>query len=219
MRSEERDMILQMVAENKISTAEACRTCSTRRRGRAGSRRDLPRLPRVTALEHREFRRLERDLWCRRKRDLERAARDHERAMRGSRPLTGRSLMIHVRDGDETRTHVHIPLGMAMTATKFIPKKARGYFEEYGIDLTDLLDTVSEDLGRVGEIVNIRDGCKSVQVAIVGNDYDQSRPASQPVRPEAPIPPTPPTAPTPPASGKCQPAAPSESVDASPPSV
>lgn len=199
MSKEERDIILEMVAENKISTAEAADLLDALTEseadergssapdwvGAGGSETDTGsrfvdghRRDRDSQRHEREVRRHERE--------LEREARRRERES-GRGRTSGRSLMIHVRDGDETRTHVHIPLGMALAAGKFIPKKARGYFDEYGIDLDDLLDTLQADLGRAGEIVNIRDGEKSIHISVVGSD---PAPVVPPVAPAAP--PTPP---------------------------
>src|SRR5579872_3004148 len=193
---EERDMILQMVAENQISTAEAAVLLDALKESEAeeqaqpdwASGSDQFRESR-RRLEH-EARRMEHDA-RRMERDVERAARQASRdAFRHlGRPGIGRSLLIHVRDGEETRTNVRIPLGMALAAGKFIPKKARGYLEEYGIDVADLIDSLANDLGRTGDIVNIREGDKVVQISIVGSD---SVMAPRPVEPvEAPTPPSP----------------------------
>lgn len=147
MSSEERDMILQMVAEGKVSTGEAADLLDALDSAREQDETEWSREARDEARQERDERRRERD------------------ARRG-RGIYDRGLLIDVRDGDETRTHVHIPLAMAAAAGKFIPKKAREYFEQYGIDLTELVESVSSDLARRGEIVNVVDGETRVQVSI-----------------------------------------------------
>jgi DUF4097 and DUF4098 domain-containing protein YvlB len=147
--SEERDMILQMVAEGKVSTHEAA---------------DL--LDALDTEEESANPEAADDVsnvdMFRRQRDESRRERDQRRG----RGLADRSLLIDVRDGEQTKTHVQIPLAMAAAAGKFIPKKAREYFEEYGIDLSDLIDSFSNDPVRRGEIVNVVDGETRVHIAI-----------------------------------------------------
>lgn len=194
MSNEERDMILGMVAENKITSAEAADLLDAladveREDG------ETNREERFSNTHHRdrEARRAERDV-RRRERDLEREIRHRDREHRRT-PRSGRTLMIHIRDGEDTRTHVNIPLGMALAAGKFIPQRARAYFDDYGIDLTDLLDSVANNLGQSGDIVNIREGDKSIRVAIEGIDQPTPSAPSQPTSPMAPAEPMPPEAP------------------------
>jgi hypothetical protein len=207
--SEERDIILQMVAENKISTGEAADlldalTESEAEESSSSGRPDwLGSADDFKAEMHDRVHQHHRDHEARRA-DAERRRQEHEQERRWRRhdrdarrvPASGRSLLIHVSDGEETRTHVHIPLGMALAAGKFIPKKARAYFEEYGIDLTDLIDSISNDLARVGEIINIRDGETRVQVVVTGGESSHNPP---PVSPTPPNPPMSPSAPSEPA--------------------
>lgn len=158
MGSEERDMILQMLAEGKVSTAEAADLLD------ALDTKDAGQSNVETSAEdpYYDTRHWERDA-----RRYERDSRRHERDMRRGHGLADRGLEIHVQDGDETRTHVHIPLGLAAAAGKFLPKKAQEYFEKYGIDLTDLIDSISNDLSRRGEIVNVQDGQTRVHIAVI----------------------------------------------------
>ena len=80
-------------------------------------------------------------------------------------PFSGRSLLIHVTDGDETKTRVNVPLGMALTAGKFIPRRAQEYFDRYGIDLSSILDGIAHgDQG--GELVNVSDGNTHVKIVV-----------------------------------------------------
>lgn len=154
MSSEERDMILQMLADGKVTPQEAA---------------DL-----LDALEP------ERDAgsspggdwnqWIADEAERARNRSSWEERIAGSRrpnpPLfSGRSLMIHVTDGDETKTHVNVPLGMALTAGKFIPKRAQEYFDRYGIDLSAILDGVAHG-DQNGELVNVRDGNTHVKIVV-----------------------------------------------------
>jgi hypothetical protein len=147
--SEERDMILQMVAEGKVSTAEAA---------------DL--LDALDTKEEPDDSGISEELIYRDLRQEQRDERRRQRDARRGRGLADRGLIIHVQDGEETRTHVQIPLAMAAAAGKFVPKKAREYFEQYEIDLTDIIDSVSNDLGRRGEIVNVQDGDTRILISI-----------------------------------------------------
>ena len=164
MSNEERDVILQMLAESKITAAEAATLLDALKESEAGEPAEAGASWQRSAGEHRRaFADMDRD-FKRMDREMRRRERDMEREHR--RPTnSGRSLFINVTDGDDTRTHVQIPLGMAVAAGKFMPRKARAYFEEYGIDLTELVDSVMNDISRAGEIVNIRDGNKRVQVS------------------------------------------------------
>ena len=162
MSSEERDMILQMVAEGKVTTAEAADLLDAldTKEDRAGEdgvgaeSRDVYRNDRDQRRQERDARRFERDL----------GRQDREQRRKG---FADRVLEIHVQDGGETRTHVNIPLGMAVAAGRFLPKKAQDYFDRYGIDLNDLLDSVSSDLSRRGDIVDVTDGDTHVHLAII----------------------------------------------------
>jgi hypothetical protein len=199
MSNEERDVILQMLADNKISTQEAASLLDALRESEeSGETESWPRWKSEDAeggqddRNERARRRLDRDM-RRQERDVYRASL--RRHSRGS--TSGRSLFINVTDGDETRTHVHIPLGMAMAASKFIPRKARAYFEEYGIDLSELIESVLGDVGHAGQIVNIRDGDKRVEVTVIGEDNEITSARTTPPSPV--VPPVPAVNPEPPA--------------------
>lgn len=152
----EREMILQMLAESKITTSEAADlldALETKDPNQASSEGASESSFRDARFRDRDTRRHERDL------------HRQERGSRGRR-LSERNLEIHVQDGEETRTHVNIPLGLATAAGKFMPKKAQEYFEKYGIDLAELIDSVSHDGGREGELINVVDGETRVHIAI-----------------------------------------------------
>jgi hypothetical protein len=80
-------------------------------------------------------------------------------------PFGGRSLLIHITDGEETHTRVNVPLGMALTAGKFIPKRAQEYFDRYGIDLSSILDSIAHG-NQNGELVNVSDGDTHVKIVV-----------------------------------------------------
>ncbi len=136
MSSEERDIILQMLAEGKVSPSEAG---------------DLLDALEIKGSAQPAF------------------STGLEQTKQGGRvdpSLAGRGLLIHVRDGEETRTKVHIPLGLALTAGKFIPKRAQEALQEYGLDLGQILETIAKGDQR-GEIVDVRDGETRVEIAVI----------------------------------------------------
>ncbi|GEM_PF-4582148 len=136
MSSEERDIVLQMLSEGKISPSEAGELLDA-----LDVKEAAPEEPRV--------------------------ARPEPAIKEGRSKADSRSLMIEVRDGGETRTHVQIPLGLAMAAGKFLPKKTQDYLEQFGIEMDELLENVTEDLARKGPIVDVRDGDTMVQIAVI----------------------------------------------------
>ena len=148
MNNEERSIILTMLSEGKISPSEAS---------------DL-----LDAIEvKKESEPQESGSWhaeARRERKHDAHARRTEIYPAGR--VRDRGLMIHVSDGDETRTKVHIPLGMALAAGKFLPQKAKEYFDKYGINLDEVLESAMSDMGRRGEIVDVRDGDTRVQIVV-----------------------------------------------------
>jgi hypothetical protein len=147
--SEERDMILQMVAEGKVSTAEAADLLDALDTKEEAADQEV-----ADEAGYMDVYRQQRD------------ERRRERDQRRGRGFAQRALLIDVRDGDKTKTHVQIPLAMAAAAGKFIPKKAREYFEQYDIDLTDLIDSITSDPVRHGDIVNVQDGDTRVLISI-----------------------------------------------------
>lgn len=142
MSTEERNIILQMLSEGKISSEEAA---------------DL-----LDALDVKD----------------EEEARKGTSAWNAQPPplgrrvdpdlpgMTKRGLLIEVADGKESAVHVHLPLGMALAAKKFMPKRALEYLEEYGIDLSQILEGVTSEAGPPREIVNVRDGETRVQIVL-----------------------------------------------------
>jgi hypothetical protein len=146
-------MILQMLAEGKVTPQEAADLLDAIEPGRDAGSGDIGEWNRC----HRE--------------DADRirgwsAWEDRGPGVRRSSPqFSGRSLLIQVKDGDETKTHVNVPLGMALTAGKFIPKRAQEYFDRYGIDLMSILDGIARG-DQNGELVNVRDGDTHVRIVV-----------------------------------------------------
>jgi hypothetical protein len=150
--SEERDMILQMLAEGKVTPQEAADLLDALEPGR------LAPTPHPG-----EWNRWQGD-------NAERFGsssswQDRGPAQRRSSSFAGRSLLIHVTDGDETKTNVNVPLGMALTAGKFIPRRAQEYFDRYGIDLASILEGIAHG-DQNGELVNVRDGNTQVKIVV-----------------------------------------------------
>ncbi|HZT95315.1 MAG TPA: hypothetical protein VFB34_00600 [Chloroflexota bacterium] len=136
MNSEERNIILQMLSEGKISPSEAGDLLDALETEEepafdAGSLPRPPSPPRP---------RLDPD-------------------------LMGRGLLLNVREGDENRTQLHIPLGLALAGGKFIPRKAQEAMEKYGLNLAEILDSIARGEQK-GEIVNVQDGDTRVHIAI-----------------------------------------------------
>jgi hypothetical protein len=178
MSSEEQQLILAMVADKTITIEEAAGLLDALdeqglQETIISNRVDgveMSRAQRLAAREEaREARRVIREQNLQ-NRELERMVRDHERNRR--RVGFSRSLRIRVRDGEDTRTDIRIPLGMALATTKFIPQKARLYFEDFGIELGQILASIASNGARCGDIVNIRDGEKSIYIGIEGDDDD-----------------------------------------------
>lgn len=153
MSSEERDMILQMLADGKVTPQEAADLLDA-----------LEPEPDAGAAPGGDRSHWQGD-------DLERlrSSRRWEDPGPGPRRPTpafaGRSLLIHITDGDETQTRVNVPLGMALAAGKFIPKRAQEYFDRYGIDLSTILDSIAHG-SQNGEIVNVSDGDTHVKIVV-----------------------------------------------------
>jgi len=70
-------------------------------------------------------------------------------------PAPARTLVIHITEDGEPRVNVRIPLGLARTATKFIPRQAHDYLERYEIDLNDLLAGIGNSVH--GPLIEIQD--------------------------------------------------------------
>src|SRR5690349_5830265 len=81
------------------------------------------------------------------------------------RRTQARSLVIHITEGDETKVDVRIPLGLARAASKFIPRKAKEYLEEYDMNVEQLLESLVSAEGT-DTLVEIQDGEDHVRIAV-----------------------------------------------------
>ena len=76
-----------------------------------------------------------------------------------------RILKINIRGGDGEKVNVNLPLSLAKVALKFIPQDAKQEIEEKGVDIEDILSSVSEELTE-GKLVDIQDGEESVVITV-----------------------------------------------------
>jgi phage tail tape-measure protein len=140
--SEERGRILRMVASGEISPAEAEDLLSALEPPRQSESRpfsssgNLSAPPPPTAPQAMMLRRTQ-----------------------------ARSLVIHISEGDETKVDVRIPLGLARAASKFIPRKAKEYLEEYDMNVEQLLESLVNAEGT-DTLVEIHDDENHVRIAV-----------------------------------------------------
>lgn len=75
-----------------------------------------------------------------------------------------RHLVIHVKDGGESKVNIRIPIGLTRAAGKFIPRQAQGFLNKYDINLQEFLDNA----GSVdsGTILEVKDGENRVLIAV-----------------------------------------------------
>jgi hypothetical protein len=81
------------------------------------------------------------------------------------RRTQGRSLVIHITEGDKTMVDVRIPLGLARAASKFIPRKAKEYLEDYDMNVEQLVESLVSADGS-DTLVEIQDGEDHVRIAV-----------------------------------------------------
>lgn len=79
--------------------------------------------------------------------------------------VAGRSLVILITEGGDSKVNVRIPLGLARTAARFIPRQAREYLDEYEIDLKELLADLGNGLPQ-GPLLEIQDENDVVRIAV-----------------------------------------------------
>jgi hypothetical protein len=75
-----------------------------------------------------------------------------------------RHLVIHVKEGGESKVNVRIPLSLTRAAGKFIPRQAQAYLGKYDINLQDFLDEVGQADG--GTLLEVKDGDSKVLIAV-----------------------------------------------------
>ena len=76
-----------------------------------------------------------------------------------------RSLVIQVKEGGDSKVNVRIPLSLARVAGKFIPRHAQQRLAAYNIDLEDLLSGLGDAEGD-GTLVEVKDGKDEVRIAV-----------------------------------------------------
>ncbi|HZS86323.1 MAG TPA: hypothetical protein VFE42_02395 [Chloroflexota bacterium] len=77
----------------------------------------------------------------------------------------GRSLIIQVTEGNEDKVNVRIPLGLARAASKFIPRRAKEYLEEYDMNIDQLVESLTGAEGS-NTLVEVQDGDDHVRIAV-----------------------------------------------------
>jgi hypothetical protein len=85
------------------------------------------------------------------------------------RPMSGiplaHRLVIQVQEGEESRVNIRIPLGLTKVATRFVPKAAREQLERYEINLSNLLEGIAQG-HPAGNLIDVHDGEDRIRIAI-----------------------------------------------------
>jgi hypothetical protein len=76
-----------------------------------------------------------------------------------------RSLVIQVKEGGDSKVNVRIPLSLARAAGRFIPRRAQQQLATYNIDLEEILSGLSDAKGD-GTLVEVKDGKDEVRIAV-----------------------------------------------------
>ena len=76
-----------------------------------------------------------------------------------------RSMVIQVKEGGDSKVNVRIPLSLARAAGRFIPRRAQQHLAAYNIDLEELLSGLG-DAGGDGTLVEVKDGKDEVRIAV-----------------------------------------------------
>ncbi len=80
-------------------------------------------------------------------------------------PRARRLLKIRVSEGGEEKVNVTLPLALARVAMKFVPEDAKKELDEQGIDVEELLSSISTEIPD-GKLVDVKDGDDSVEIFI-----------------------------------------------------
>lgn len=138
MNDDERRRILRMVAEGTISPEEGAELLDA-----IQEERPTPEPDQMGSVQE--------------------ALRKRALSLAQGRP--GRSLVIRVEEGDDSKVNLRIPLGLARAAGKFIPKRAQHDLGEHGIDLTALVEGVAGGVEN-GPLLEIEDGDDRVYIGV-----------------------------------------------------
>ncbi len=79
--------------------------------------------------------------------------------------MRGRSLVIHITEGGDSKVNVRIPLGLARAAGRFIPRQAQEFLDDHGIDLNQLLSEQSSSWTQ-GPLIEVHDDEDHVLIAV-----------------------------------------------------
>jgi hypothetical protein len=142
MNGEERARILRLVAEGKVSPAEAEDLLAA-----------LEPAPRADARAGAGA--------------LSAARSGTTAALEGAllpRSLSHRSLVVRV-DGGDSKVNLRIPLGLARAAGRFLPRQAQEALTDYSIDLERILESVSSG-PDAGTLLEVHDGNGHVLIAV-----------------------------------------------------
>ncbi len=77
----------------------------------------------------------------------------------------GRFLKIRVKEDGKEKVNVNLPLSLARFALKFIPDSARQEMAEKGIDINNLVDSITGEMST-GKLVTVEDDGESVEIYI-----------------------------------------------------
>lgn len=75
-----------------------------------------------------------------------------------------RAVVIQVREGGENKVNLRIPIGLALSAGKFIPRVAQKHLANYEIDLSDFLEHAGET--ESGTLLEVKDGENKVLIIV-----------------------------------------------------
>ena len=136
MGDDERRQILRMVSEGKLSPEEAAGLLEAVDDGMDRSN-DLSDPPPASAMA---------------------------RPLGVGRSSRSRALIIHIKEGGDSKVNIRIPISLARVAKKFIPRQAQNYLQNYEIDLQEFLDDAGDAEG--GTILEVKDGDNRVLIAV-----------------------------------------------------
>jgi hypothetical protein len=80
-------------------------------------------------------------------------------------PMVGRTLVINIIEGGDSKVNVRIPLGLARAAGRFIPRQAQEYLEDHGIDLKQILSEHITGWTK-GPLIEVQDEEDRVLIAV-----------------------------------------------------
>lgn len=76
-----------------------------------------------------------------------------------------RFLKVRVSEGGKEKVNVNVPLSLAKLILKFIPENAREEMVEKGIDLENLVSSLTDEF-PMGKIVSVEDGDDNVEIYV-----------------------------------------------------